>query len=421
MPQAAFPLATILLGMGMLLLGNGLFSTLTALRMTHEGFASATIGIVIACHSVGFAAACLTSRQIIDAVGHIRTFAAFASLLAVCTLAFSVVPDQFAWIALRLIFGYSSATVFMVGESWLAGAASPESRGKVFAIYMVVNKGGFGLGQLLLILGDPTGDRLFMLTAALYALCLIPLALAKTEGPRHLGRDRLGIRALYRLSPVGVVGAVTAGVTNSSLIGLGPVFATGQGLTVAQVSLFMAAFLAGSLALQIPVGRLSDRLDRRSVLLGVVLSTAAACIAMATFTPADIFVLLVLSATVGGLSATVYPLAMTHTTDFSSKEQMVSVHAGLLLSFAAGASTGPVVASLAMGRIGPEALFAFTAAVNIAFAGFTVYRMTRRAPVPEEMQQEFVALPQTSQSSAAVGALDPRADDDEGSLPERVN
>ena len=412
MPQTAFPLSAILLGMGILLLGNGLFGTLTALRMTHEGFAPTTIGIVIACHSIGFAAACLTSRRIIDAVGHIRTFAAFAALLAVCSLAFSVFPEPFAWVGLRLVFGYSSAAVFMVGESWLAGAATADSRGKVFAIYMVVNKAGFGLGQLLLILADPVGDRLFMLTATLYALCLVPIALARTEGPKGLGRDRLGIKALYRVSPVGVAGAVTAGATNASLLGLGPIFAVGQGLSVPQVSGFMVAFLAGSLALQIPIGRVSDRFDRRSVLLGVVLSTATAGMAMAIVAPSTFYILLAFSGLVGGLSATVYPLAMTHATDFARSEQTVSVHAGLLLSFAAGASTGPILASIAMDYMGPPGLFAFAAVTNVALAGFTVYRMIRRAPVPEELQQDFVAMPQTSQTTPAVGNLDPRTDED---------
>jgi MFS family permease len=412
MPQVAFPLSAVLLGMGVLLLGNGLFGTLTALRMIHEGFAATTIGVVIACHSIGFAAACLTSRRIIDAVGHIRTFAAFAALLAVCSLAFSVFPDPLAWVALRLIFGYSSAAVFMVGESWLAGAATTDSRGKVFAIYMVVNKAGFGLGQLLLILGDPTSDRLFMLTATLFALCLVPIALARTEGPKGLGRGRLGIKALYRLSPVGVAGAVAAGAANSSLLGLGPVFASGQGLSVPQVSGFMVAFLTGSLAMQIPIGRLSDRFDRRRVLLGVVLSSAAAAAATAVVAPTTFYILIMFSALVGGLSATVYPLAMTHATDFASSEQTVSVHAGLLLSFATGASTGPILASLAMEYMGPPGLFAFAAAVNLVLAGFTLYRMTRRAPVPEEQQQDFVAMPQTSHTSPAVGNLHPQIEGD---------
>ena len=421
MPQAAFPLSAILLGMGILLLGNGLFGTLTSLRMTLEGFSSVTIGIVIACHSIGFAAACLTSRRIIDAAGHIRTFAAFAALLAACCLAFPVIPDPLTWIVLRLVFGYASAAVFMVGESWLAGAVSRDARGRVFAIYMVVNKAAFGLGQLLLMVADPAGDRLFMLAATLYALCLIPLALARTEGPRHLGRSRLGIRALYRLSPVGVAGAVAAGATNASLIGLGPIFASGQGLSISQVSGFMATFLAGSLALQIPIGRISDRFDRRSVLLGVVLCTAGAAGAMAATAPSAYFILLGFSALIGGLSATIYPLAMTHATDFAHSEQTVAVHAGLLLSFAAGASTGPILASLAMGYLGPGGLFAFAGVVNGVLAAFTVYRMTRRAPVPEEMQQDFVAMPQTSQTTQIVGSLDPRIEEDSESRQEPVN
>ena len=401
-------LSALLLGMSVMLLGNGLFGTLTALRMTIENFAPATIGVVVACHSVGFALACLTCGRIMRRVGHIRVFAAFAAILAFCCLCFPIVVHPAAWIVLRLLFGYSAAACFMVGESWLAGAAPRDMKGKVFAIYMVVNKASFGLGQLFLIVGDPAGDRLFMLTAALYALCLIPIALTRASGPEQLGRERLSFAALYRLSPVGVAGAISAGFTNASLVGLGPVFAAGRGLGVKEVSLFMVAYLMGNLALQVPIGRCSDRFDRRSVLFAVAAMTAAACILMAAIPAPGFYGLLALSALVGGVSATVYPIAMTHATDLARAEQTVSLHAGLLLAFSFGASTGPILASLAMQWIGDGGLYGFGAGMNVLLALFILYRKSRRVAVPDEQQTAFIGMPQQIQTTQAAAGLDPR-------------
>lgn len=412
-------LGALLLGMGVMLLGNGLFATLTALRMTIEDFSPATIGVVVACHSIGFATACLTCGRIIRRVGHIRVFGAFAATLAVCCLCFPIAVDPVSWIVLRLVFGYSAAACFMVGESWLAGAAPRDMKGKVFAVYMVINKASFGVGQLFLILGDPAGDRLFMLCAALYTLCLIPIALTRASGPDALGRERLSFAALYRLSPVGVAGAVTAGFTNSSLVGLGPVFATERGLSVAQVSLFMVAFLAGNLLLQVPIGRTSDRFDRRSVLFVIASLTAVSCAVMAAVPSPGFYGLLALSALVGGVSATVYPIAMTHATDLARPEQTVSLHAGLLLAFSMGASVGPVLTSMAMQWIGSGGLYAFAAGMNVLLALFILYRKTKRASKPDEQSTDFVGMPSAAQSTPAMAGLDPRlaADTTAGNAP----
>lgn len=404
-------LGALLLGMSVMLIGNGLFGTLTALRMTIENFSPATIGLVVACHSIGFAAACMTCGRIIRRVGHIRVFAAFAAILAFCCLCFPAVVDPVAWMALRLLFGYSAAACFMVGESWLAGETPREIKGTVFAVYMIINKGSFGIGQLLLILADPAGDRLFMLTAALYVLCLIPIALTRAKSPDAIGSERLGFIALYRLSPVGVAGAVTAGFTNASIIGLAPVFATERGLDVRQISFFMVAYLVGNLVMQVPIGRTSDRFDRRTVLLGVALLTAVSAAIMALAPDPDFYGLLGLSALVGGFSATIYPIAMTHTTDLAKPEQIVSMHAGLLFSFAIGASTGPVLASMAMQWIDEGGLYAFVAVVNVLLAAFILYRKTIRVAAPDEQLTDFVGMPQTIQTTQAVVELDPRMDE----------
>ena len=371
MLRAVLPLSALLIGMSGLLLGNGLFGTLTALRMSLEAFDQTLIGIVVSAHSLGFVLGCFGGQRIIGATGHIRTFAAFAAIMAVCVLIMPITVQPATWIPLRAVFGFASAIVFMVAESWLAGSASPEIKGRVFSIYMVVNKGSFGAGQLLLLFGDPAGDRLFMLTAILYTICLVPIALARTSGPQHLSAERLSFKALYELSPVGVVAALITGFANASLIGLGPVFALGVGLEISEVSFFMVAFMLGSLAFQIPIGRLSDRFDRRTVLIGVAAAGAVCCGAMAFAVDAGAVLLFALSLIIGGLSATVYPIAMSHASDHADPGTMVSLMAGLLLAFGLGATVGPILASLLMAEIGPSGLYVFAAAMYLGLAAFT--------------------------------------------------
>lgn len=405
-----FSLGALMLGMVGLVLGNGLFNTLTALRMTMEGFDPTVIGIVISCHSLGFIIGCLRGERVIARVGHIRCFTAFAAMMGVCCLLLPMAVHPGTWIPLRFVIGFCSAIVFMVIESWLAGAVSSERKGRVLSIYMVINKGAFGLGQLLLLVADPAGDRLFMLIALLYGLCLVPIALGSSGAPQNIGTERLTFRALYSHSPAGVVGAAAAGFANSPLVGLGPVFGASIGFSVADISYFMTSFLFGSLALQIPIGRLSDRFDRRGVLVGVAVSSALACVAMAFVVQAGYWLILLLSFLIGGLSAVIYPIAMAHANDHARPETMVSIMAGLLLAFGVGASISPFVASLAMKLIGPVGLYLYAAAVYALLAGFTIYRRTRRAAVPESEQTAFVPQPQTSQASPAVSVLDPRPD-----------
>ena len=414
MVREIYALGALLFGMSALLVGNGLFGTLTALRMSMEDFDPTVIGVVVSCHMVGFVLGCLYGQRVIASVGAIRCLTAFAALMSICSLLlpFYVVP--YTWVPIRLCFGFSSAMVFMVAESWLAGSASPQNKGRVFSVYMVINKGCFALGQLLLQLADPAGDRLFMLLGILFAVCLVPIALARHEAPKNFGDERMSIRDLYLASPVGVFGATATGLANSSIVGLSPVFALGVGLDVAQVSAFMMIFMFGSLALQIPIGRLSDMFDRRLVLASVASAAGVMSVLIGmTGSDAGIWSLYVFAFAIGGLSAVTYPIAMAHASDHSTPQQMVAIMAGLLLAFGIGASVSPFLASLAMKEFGPGGLYFYAAAVYAAMASFTLYRMSRRAPVPEEAQSAFVAQPQTSQSSPVVTALDPRVADND--------
>ncbi len=409
MVREIYALGALLLGMSALLVGNGLFGTLTALRMSLEAFDPTVIGIVVSCHMVGFVLGCVYGQRMIAGVGAIRCFTAFAALMAVCALLMPIHVQPYSWIPLRLCFGFCSAMVFMVAESWLAGAVSSENKGRVFSIYMVINKGCFGLGQVLLQVADPAGDRLFIVLGILFAVCLVPIALARHEAPKDIGDERMSIRELYRSSPVGVMGATATGLANSAIIGLSPVFALAVGLDVAGVSTFMIIFMAGSLSMQLPIGRLSDRFDRRAVLAAVAVCAGLTCIVIAFFGARSVWLLYGLSFAIGGLSAVTYPIAMAHASDHARAQRVVTIMAGLLLAFGIGASVSPFIASLVMKYLGPGGLYFYAGGVYFFMAAFTVYRMSKRAPVPNEEQSAFVPQPQTSQSSPVVTALDPRA------------
>jgi MFS family permease len=409
MVREIYALGALLLGMSALLIGNGLFGTLTALRMSLEAFDPTVIGIVVSCHSLGFVLGCVYGQRVIARVGAIRCFTAFAALMSVSVLLMPLLVEPFSWIPLRLCFGFCSAMVFMVAESWLAGAVSVENKGRVFSIYMVLNKGCFGLGQLLLQLSDPAGDRLFILLGVLFAVCLVPIALARHEAPKDIGDERMSVRELYRSSPVGVMGATATGLANSAIIGLSPVFALSVGLDVAEVSTFMIVFMAGSLSLQIPIGRLSDRFDRRGVLATVAYLASVICVVIALFGAWGVWLLYTLAFLIGGLSAVTYPIAMAHASDHERAQRVVAIMAGLLLAFGIGASVSPFVASLAMKYLGPGGLYFYAGGIYLFMGTFTMYRMAKRAPVPDEDQSAFVPQPQTLQSSPVVTALDPRA------------
>lgn len=411
MIRELYTLSALLLGMSALLIGNGLFGTLTSLRMSIDGFDPTLIGIVVSCHSVGFVLGCVFGQRVIRRAGAIRCFTAFAALMAVGALLLPLHVAPYSWIPIRLCFGFCSAVVFMVAESWLAGGVSAANKGRIFSVYMVINKGSFGLGQVLLQVADPAGDRLFMLIGVLYAVCIVPLALARHGEPAEFGSEKLSFRELYKSSPVGMFGATATGLANAAIVGLSPVFALSVGFSVTQVSFFMLIFMTGSLALQIPIGKLSDRFDRRVVLATVAGLACVICLVMAAFGKGEPWRLYVMAFAIGGLSAVTYPIAMAHATDHGRPQQVVAIMAGLLFAFGIGASASPFLASIAMKYAGPGGLFFYAAGIYFLMAAFTLYRMSRRAPVPDDEQNAFVPQPQPSQASPVVTGLDPRAAD----------
>ena len=394
--QSLSSVAALLTSFGLLLLANGLFGTLIGLRTQIEDFSTAVTGLIVAAYFLGLFAGGIQAVRVVAAVGHIRAFAAFASIMSVTALGIVLVIDHFAWAALRFAGGFCMAGMIVATESWLNERCTNETRGQVMAFYMITNYLAAGCGQFILPLGDPADFELFCVASIIYSLALVPVLLTRASAPRPSPPERASMPELWKVSPLGLIGATAAGVVNTNFQGLAPVFAYGEGFSVAHTSIFMAAGIIGGLVFQWPMGRLSDRIDRRTVLAGVALGTAGAAfgVGLIADTPGvDFWDLVVLVLIYGGLSSTVYSLCAAHTNDFAPPEKLAQTASGLLIAYGIGASAGPVLTSSLMEMFGPSTLFMVNAGVLGSLGLFALYRMFRRAPKPKAEQRPIVPSP----------------------------
>lgn len=383
-------IASLLLSYGLLLLANGLFGTLLGLRSKLEGFATETTGFIMAGYFFGLLLGAIYAVRVVAAVGHIRSFAVFASIMSVAVLAHLLRIDPITWLVLRIVAGYCMAGMVMVTESWINERATNQTRGRVLSLYMVTNYLGSGLGQLLLIVASPAEFQLFVIASIIFSIALVPILLTQASSPRPVSPQRIRFRDLFAISPVGVVGTIAAGLANASLSGLGPIYAAGRGLSVTQVSAFMASVILGGMVLQFPIGRLSDRLDRRTILILVALATSACAFGIVWAGRQAGWPVLLLAAVYGGFAYTIYPLSSAQVNDRADPDRLVQVAAGLLIAYGIGAIAGPIVASQIMGRVGPQGLFLFIAGVAFSLALFTLLRMVIR---PRDRARKAPFLP----------------------------
>ena len=381
----------LLLGFGILMLGDGLQSTLLGVRASLEGFPTAITGIIMSTFYLGFLAGALYSPRYVERVGHIRVFGALASVASASVLIHGIVVTPLAWSLLRLVSGFCLAGLYVVAESWLNDRASNRTRGQLLSVYMVVSYVGYAGGQLLLNAADPKGLELFVLTSVLISFALVPLLLSAGPAPKFSSQATLSLKKLYRISPLGVVGALATGMASAALFGFGPVYAESSGLSVSQISFFMTAMLAGCTVLQWPIGRLSDALDRRLVITVVTFLAAAAAVAAVYVAALSTLQLLVLIAVLGGLSIPLYSLCVAHANDYLEPEQMVAASSGLVLASGVGAILGPITASLSMSLLGPGGFFWWLAVIHVAMGLFAVVRMLKRRARPVGDQAHYAA------------------------------
>lgn len=407
MSPALAPVLALLVSVAFLILGNGLMGTLLPVRAQIEHFSTPVIGLLGSLYFLGFGLGCVLGPYVIQRVGHIRAFAALAALVAAVPLVHALFPEPLPWAALRVVAGLCFAGLYTVIESWLNQAVGNESRGKVLSLYIVINLCAMTGGQLLLSLDSPAGYELFSLVAVLMALAVVPVALTRAAAPVPPASVQLRLWRLYRLSPVGTIGCLAVGVTNGAFWTVAPAYVTALGRPAEAVAGFMAvAVFAGAVA-QWPLGRLSDLVDRRFVIIGGCLAAAGAGLGLFLF-GAQPTALLVFSALFGAFALSAYALCIAHANDFIAPEDAVEASSGLLLTYAFGAVAGPLLAAGAMSAVGPGGLFLTTAAAHLLFAAFAFYRSRRRAAIPAEERENFVLM--EPRTSAVVFELDPRSE-----------
>lgn len=397
------PILALLISVSLLLMGNGLQGTLLPVRASIESFSAIDIGILGSSYFLGFAAGCIYGPHIVRRVGHIRTFTAMATIASCAVLVHAFVLSPVVWWLLRAATGVCFAVLYMVIESWLNEKSSNENRGMVFSIYTIINLTVVTLGQMMLVLDEPTNFMLFSFASILVSLAAVPVALSKSAEPAPIESVKIDFRKLFQTSPVGVIGCLGVGLTNGSFWALAPVFAQGESKQAATVAIFMSvAVIAGAVG-QWPLGRMSDRMDRRRVIVLTCAGAVCAAALLALLDPGLDWMLLPTAFAYGLFAFPLYALCVAHTNDFAEQNRYLEVACGLLLVYAVGAVIGPIIASVFMRFIGPGGLFAFTAIIHLSIIAYTVHRLRRRAACPLE---EHITFSDAMRMAGKVSSVD---------------
>lgn len=396
--------AGIVGGVTLLQFANTVLSVVLPLSLALSGYSGTATGLVVTGYGMGFLVGCIVNPRLIREVGHIRAFAVLAAICSVTSMIFALGNLVLLWFVLRVAMGFCQAGLFTVVEGWLNAAAPSQARGGVLSFYLAATKVAIVGAQTLLAQIGTGSPVWFEISGAIFTLSLIPVALTRTPQPPPLRLEYLGPLAICRLAPAGVAGCLASGLLNSAFLGLTPLYGTRIGLDARTTVWLLTAFQLGSFLFQWPLGRLSDRMDRRLVIAGC--ATAVAALSVITALASAGFWLLPLYLLLGGASLTFYAVAMAHASDFAEPDQMVGVTSSLLLSWAAGAAVGPTIAAPFMDMLGPRGLFLYTVLVATALALFVLWRMSRRAP------------PQAKDGFADISTTPPRLAEIDPRLPE---
>lgn len=380
----------LLLGMGVLMLGAGLQSTLLGLRATLEGFPAPVIGIVMSCYYIGYVLGTVIAPYLLRQVGHIRVFAALAAVASVAILIQGGFVNPVAWGAMRLISGMCFAGIYVVAESWINDRASRANRGRLFAVYMLVLYGGLGAAQFLLVVSNPLTPIPFMLVSVLISLAMVPIVLSAQALPDRAQPRKVRLPELYRNSPLGVVGVTLSGVISAIIFSMGPVYARLRGLETSGVATFMAVSILAAVVTQYPVGRLSDHMDRRTVIAMVCTLATLVAGSIVAFPQMPHAVFLALAALFSGLVLTLYSLSVSHVNDKLEPAQMVAASSALLLINGVAAALGPILLGSLIAAFGPQAYFATLATLTGTLAIYDLWRKSRRTPVPPSQKGPFI-------------------------------
>ncbi len=391
----------LLMGVMLLMVGNGIQGTLLGIRGNLEGFTTYQLSYVMAAYFLGFLFGSWIAPKMIRRVGHVRVFAALGSLISAIIVIYPVFPDWMAWTALRVLAGFCFSGIYITAESWINNTASNDTRGQALSAYMIVQMLGIIASQALINVPDPSGFALFIIPSVLVSLAFMPILLAPVPAPAFDSTRRLPFTELFRISPLGCVGMLLTGGVFSAMFGMASVWGAQVGLSVRDISIFVGAMYVGGLVLQYPIGLASDRMDRR-MLITVLSAVAAAVMLMAAFVDLPFAALIAVAVLLGGITNPVYALLIAYTNDFLPREEMAAASAGLIFLNGFGAIFGPLVTGWMMETVGPSGFFLFIGVLFVLLSAYAMWRMTRRAA--PSVTGAFRGVTPTA-SPLAVGAV----------------
>lgn len=394
---SAWPL---LLGVLLLMVGNGMQGSLMGIRGSIEAFSTTQLSIVSAGYFIGILIGSRLSPELIRRVGHVRVFAALGSFISAAMILFPALTEVWAWFLLRLVLGLSFSGVYVVAESWLNNAADNEHRGQALSLYMVAQMMGIVAGQGILNLADPAGYILFVIPSVLVSLAFAPILLSASPTPAFDTTKGMTLRQLFVVSPTGIVGMCCVGMAFGALFGMGAIWGAQAGLSVAEISLFMSAIFLGGMVLQMPIGWMSDRMDRRILILLCALIGALAGL-LGWFLGDSFTIVLVSGFILGGTSNPLYSLLIAYTNDYLESDDMAAASGGLIFATGIGSICGPMLTGWMLGAMGPSGFWLYLFVVMAALSAYVLYRMTQRQSVYAEEEGDYDAVAYAMVSPAA--------------------
>ena len=370
----------LLLGMMLLMVGNGLQGTLLGVRGGIEGFSTFEMSFVMSAYFAGFLVGSRVAPEMIRRVGHVRVFAALASFVSAILILYPAFANPVAWACGRIAIGFCFSGVYVAAESWLNNSADNSNRGKALSIYMIVQMFGIVSAQALLALGDATGYALFIVSSVLVSISFAPILLSVAPTPAFETAKPMPLRTLIETSPLSCLGMFLLGGVFSAQFGMSAVYGTAAGLSITQISLFVSSIYIGALLMQYPIGLFSDRVDRRLVILMVALLGGLASVV--AFLNGEYFgALLMVAFVIGGTSNPLYSLLIAYTNDYLEADDMAAACGGLIFINGVGAISGPLIIGWVMDRYGPESFFVVIAVLMLTMAAYAGFRMTQRTRV----------------------------------------
>jgi len=383
----------LFLGILFIGLGNGLQGTLSSWRADFEGFSVLTTGLIMSGYFIGALASSMLSPKQIEKTGQIRTYAAYASIASTAILIQILFIEPPVWFVARFLSGFCIVGIMIIVEGWLNSISSNENRGQIFSIHMIVVWAGLALGQGLFVVDDPAGASLFLLASILLSVSLIPILLTEIKAPETEAQESLGLRALWKASPSGVATIGLSGLASAGFFGVGTIYAVKAGFSVSETALFMTLFIGFGAVSQWPLGWLSDKIDRRKVILLCCVSVISICIVLALFEFTNT-ILLILSALVGAFTLPLYSLAVAQANDRLEPKQMISASGTIVLVFSVFAALGPFTMSYFLELFEMFGFMLYMGIVHLVIAVTVFMMMMITQDVDESEQTDFQVMGQ---------------------------